>query len=294
MVTTTTPQLFVKTPQYIEEVTEGTTPATPAFASCGPVKTLSLMIDGKWVDVSQIGSEDLISIIQGLTDYQIKMKLAILNSTFIKYAINAANPGTPAGTISASLSILWSIYLNNVENFIIAKGARAKTFAITMEKGKADEVDIEFECTGITTPNTTGPSGASYAATPSGTVLGHLDGGANPVSIGGTGVLAQKITINVNRNTSPDYVLGSSDPISTKPHGRRITGTIDVLWTNVTQETSFKTPTIANIVVVLKASGPTITMANAPIKTYKREADSDGTDSIIEGLGFGATSIICT
>lgn len=292
---TSTAQLVVKTPQYIEEATEGVTPTlTPTFVSCGPVKSLSILIDGKWIDVSQIGPEDLIAIIQGLTDYQLKMKINLLASTFIKYAISSANYGTPAGTISKSLAIIWSSYFNGVENFITANGCRANTFSLVMDKGKAIECDIEFKCTKIQTPTATGPAGAVYATTPSGATWGHLDGGSANVSIGGVGILAQKVTININRNTAADYILGQPDPFSTQPHGRRVSGTIDVLWTNTTQEAALKTPTVANIAIVLKTTVSTITIANAPILTYKRDMDADATEAIAEGLGFRGPTISIT
>ena len=70
MVSTTSPVLFVKHPQWVAEATEGTTPtASPTFTSLGAVKSAAIKINGNFVDVAQLGAEDLITIVQGQQDY---------------------------------------------------------------------------------------------------------------------------------------------------------------------------------------------------------------------------------
>ena len=124
----TSDQLFVKLPQTVAEATEGTTPtASPSFTTCGAVQSLGLNIDGNYVDVAMLGQEDLIDILQGNNVYESSMRLHLVNSTFLKWAVNAANYGTPTGTISESRSLLWSIYLNGTENFVIMKGTSPKS-----------------------------------------------------------------------------------------------------------------------------------------------------------------------
>ncbi len=68
MVVTTSSQLFQHPLQYIEETTlgEGVTPTSGSTTATPPVQTLSLNIDGQFIDISQVGNEDMASIIQGL------------------------------------------------------------------------------------------------------------------------------------------------------------------------------------------------------------------------------------
>src|SRR5579885_957706 len=103
----TSAQLVIKQLQYIEEVTEGTTPSSsPTFNECGKIQSLSFTRDNSEIEVGQIGPEDLYNLLQGKTVSGFKVKMAIFSSTFLKYCINAANYGTPAGTISTPLSFV--------------------------------------------------------------------------------------------------------------------------------------------------------------------------------------------
>lgn len=283
---TTTAQLVKKMPQYIEEVTEGTTPTSPTFTSWGATESISLNIDGQFVDIDQL-QEDLISIIQGLQKYEFKLKYYALKAasgtTPSKYAVNAANYTTPAGTISSSLTFLWSVYLNGTENFIVANGCRAKDFSVNLEVGKPTEFNVTFECTNIVTPSSSGPSGATYAANPTGAVLGWLDGGATPVSWNASGINCKKISVSINRNTNPDYILGQAGPFSTQPHGRRISGDFQTLWTATTLETDFKTPTSRTLVITLDSTNShSLTLSSTNIISYKRDKSGGDTTAIVE------------
>lgn len=298
MVKTTTGQLIIKMPQYIEEVTEGTTPTSPTFTSWGATESISLNIDGQFVDIDQL-QEDLIAIMQGLQKYEFKLKYYALKSasgtTPSKYGVNAQNYTTPAGTISSSLTFIWSIWLNGVENFIVANGCRAKDWSVNMEIGKPTEFNVTFECTNIVTPTSSGPAGATYAGVPSGAVLGWLDGGATPVSWNASGINCKKISISLNRNTNPDYILGQAGPFSTQPHGRRISGDFITLWTATTLETDFKTPSARTLVVTLDTTNShSLTLSNCSIVTYKRDKAGSDTAAIVEDTTIRALTVALT
>lgn len=287
---TTTPQLVKKMPQYAEEVTEGVTPATPTFTSWGPTESISLNVDGQFIDIDQL-QEDLVAIIQGLQKYEFKLKYYALKSatgtTPSKYAVNAQNYATPAVSISASLAFVWSVYLNSIENFIIANGCRAKDFSVNMEIGKPIEFNVTFTCTNITTPSATGPVGATYAANPTGAVLGWLDGGAAPVSWNAVGINCKKISVSLNRNTNPDYVLGQAAPFSTQPHGRRISGDFQTLWTSTTLETDFKTPSSRTLIITLDSTNShSLTLSSSNIVSYKRDKTASDTSAVVEDVTF--------
>src|SRR3990167_11388659 len=171
MVSTSSSVLFVKHPQWVAEATEGTTPtASPSFTSLGAVKTAAIKINGNFVDVAQLGAEDLITIVQGQQDYETSFTLSAVNATgIIARLIGAANYATPSGLINETISIIFSIYLNGIENYIICKGSRIKEGSIAMDIGKETEITVSFTHTTIITPASShGLTTPTFAALPSG------------------------------------------------------------------------------------------------------------------------------
>src|SRR3990167_6188980 len=171
MVVTASSVLFVKHPQWVAESTEGTTPtASPSFTSLGAVKSMAIKINGNFVDVAQLGSEDLITTVQGQQDYETQFKLSTVNATgIIARLIGAANYATPSGLINETISILASIYVNGTETFILCKGSRIKEGSITMDIGKETEITVSFTHTTIITPASShGLTTPTFAALPSG------------------------------------------------------------------------------------------------------------------------------
>jgi hypothetical protein len=296
MVVTSSSTLFVKHPQWVVETTEGTTPtSSPSFTSLGAVKSASIKINGSFVDVAQLGAEDLITIVQGQQEYETSFTLSVVNATsIIARLIGVYNYGTPTGTVNESISILFSLYMNGTENFIICKGSKIKEGSISMDIGKETEVTVSFVHTTITTPFSTANAGLTtptFATLPSGAVFSYLDGGATPVSWNATGILCKKLTLNIARNSKSDYTLGSIDPHSSQPHGRRISGDLVNLWSNTTLETDFKAGTARTLAVVIKTGTSTITLTGTKIMDYSRDGDIGNDDAIIETVNFRCLSI---
>jgi hypothetical protein len=291
MAKTTTAKLFVNPPQWVVESTEGTTPtASPSFTSLGICKSASIKINGQFIDVAQIGSEDLITIIQGLQEYETQFTLSLTNITgLLDRLIDSSNYATPTGTVSETISILFSIYINGTLNYIICKGSRIKEGSVTMETGKETEVSVTFTHTTITTPFSTANAGLTtptFVTVGTGTVWGHTDGGSTPVSWNGSGIDCKKITININRNSKSDYTLGNIDPHSSQPHGRRITGDFTNLWTATTLETDFKAGTARTLAITLKTSTGVITLSGTKIVDYSRDGDIGSDEAIVENCTF--------
>ena len=287
MVVTASAQLIVRPPQYVEETTEGTTPtASPSFTICGVPKSLSFKINGNFFDVSQLGDEDLVTQAQGVQEYESTLVFTLVNSTFLKYGVNDANYGTPAGTISQSLSILFSYYMNGTENYVILKGSRVKDCSVTGEIGKEIEVTFNMVHTSISTPNTShGLTTPTLVSTTSGSVWDWISGGADPVSWNSAAQNCRKITVNINRNTKSDHTLGNLDPHSSQPHGRRITGSFTVLHTATTNEADFKAGTARTLAWVLKSATSTLTLSNVKLRSFSTEHVDEDTN--IEDYEFG-------
>ena len=294
MATTATPALFVKHPQWVAEATEGTTPtSSPTFTSLGAVKSASIKINGNFVDVAQLGSEDLITIVQGQQEYETQFNITAVNDTSIlARLIGAADFASPSGLVNETISILFSVYLDGIENFIICKGSRIKEGSITMDIGKETEISITFIHMTITTPGTSsGLTTPTFATLPSGAVYDWTSGGTTPLTWNSSPVLAKKITLNINRNSSADYTLGNLDPHSTQPHGRRITGDFTGLWTTNTLETDFKAGTARTMVITIDSTDITVTVTGAKLTDYTRDSDVSSTDAIVEMCNFKGLSV---
>lgn len=293
MAQTTTAELLVKHPQWVAESTEGTTPtASPSFTSLGVVQTIAIKINGNFVDISQVADEDLITIIQGMQEYETQFSFVPLNATdILNRGFNTSNFGTPSGTVNETLSILFSAYLNGTENFIILKGSRVKDISLTMEVGKETACTVTFIHTSISTPGTShGLTTPSFASLPSGSVLGWTDGGANPFAHNSNDQDCKKITVNCARNSKADYTLGNLDPHSSQPHGRRISGDFSVLWTTNTLETDFKAGTARTATLVIDTGVATLTLTGLKIVDYARDTDAASDEAVLEVCTFRALS----
>lgn len=294
MAKTTTAALISKHPQWVVEATEGTTPtASPSFTSLGVVKSIAVKINGNFVDIAQVGSEDLITIIQGMQEYETQFTLTTTTITgLLDRAIDAANYGTPTGTVSETISIIFSIYLNGTENYIICKGSRIKDFSLNMEVGKETEITVSFIHMTITTPNSShGLTTPTFASLPTGSVWGWTDGGTAPISWNSTGLDCKKFSISINRNAKSSHTLGNLDPHSTQTHGRRISGDFSVLWTATTLEADFKAGTARTLIATIKTSTGVITVTGAKIVDYSRDTGIDSDDVVVENCTYRGLSV---
>lgn len=286
MTKATSPNQILKVPQAVAETSEGNVPATPDFTilgAVGAVNSISIKKDGGWQDVSQIGSESLVSLIQGLQTYETQVKMAILNSNFVKRLVNASNPSSPAGLVDEPMSIIFSILLNGVENFIICKGSKIKDGELSREAGKADVWTVAFTHTNIAIPTTSAPAGATFVTSPpSGSVWSSYSGGANPVSWNAGALDIKKIGVKFNRSTAPYHTVGNLDPIGSLPHGYRITFDFDNIWSATTLESDFYAGTSRTLAIVVKSSTSTLTLSSAFLTAYNRDADSGSGDPIVE------------
>lgn len=291
MAKTTTAQLLVKPVQYIAETTEGTIPTTGSCTVFGAVDSVAIKKDGNYVEVGQLGPEDLLALVTGQKTYETQWKMSVTDITLISRAINAANYGTPAGTVSETISIVLPIYLNGVANYIVFKGSRPKDITYTKEVGKEDKATVSFSHMSIVAPSTSAPSGLTLSSTfPSGAIFDWLSGGANPVSWNGSALDCKKISITINRNTKPDHTLGNEDPYSTQPHGRRIGGDFSVLWTVSTLEADYDSKTARTLAIVLKTAAGTLTCSNAKITNYSRDLDVGSDEGATESCNYKCLS----
>jgi len=293
----TSSQNFVKPLQFIEEATEGVTPtSSPAFTAIGAIQSFDYKKDDSVTPIGQIGPEDPIDNVKGQTVRESTINFGLTASTFLKRAVNAANFATPTGTISASMSLLYSIYLNGAnERYIFLKGTRPKSVGINMEIGKPIECNMALVHTSIGKPisahGLTTPTFASFAT---GEVWNWLSGGANPISWNSTPLNCTKFSCNIERNTSMDYTLGNTDGFGSLPHARAVSGEFTQLWTSDTEETDFDAGTERTLAAVLKTSVSTLTITNAEITSLGRSHAFDESGATVETFSYMGEAVTVT
>ena len=175
------------------------------------------------------------------------------------------------------------------------KGSRPKSVSIKMAVGSPHEITIDYVHTNIITPITTANAGLTtptlVTTFNAGTIHDWLSGGASPISLVSVTLDCTEFNCTINRNTSPDYALGTANPFSSQPHGRRISGDLKNLYTVVTNETNYTTPTAGTITAVLSTGVSTLTISNASLVTYSRDYGADDTEATVESIGFKGLSV---
>lgn len=302
MVTYTAVQQFVKLPQFVVETTQGTTPtASPSFTTCGSCTSLEVRKLDEITEIGQVGQEDLLDLAQGRFTYNATINLQFAATTLLKRWVNAANFVTPAGTISDSLSILYSQLLNGAtENFFLLKGCRPKRITLTSDIGQPLKAVAEVESMNISKPITTANAGLTtptFASNPSGAQWTWLSGGTTPIKWGGIALNAKSVSCTIERNTAPVHILGSGSPAATLPHARRISGSFTVAYTAseaTTLETDFDSNTTRTLQWQLESSvtNNALFIDGCEITDYSRSHSADDNDVLIETVNFKGISAL--
>ena len=200
--------LFKKPPQFIEETTYNTPPASPVFKLVGFLQSITPSASITKDITRVVGTRDPVSQPKMTEEYSLSIKWRPSTTNkmdFAKYGVNLANDTTPAGTNAASVAIAWSLTVNGTEKFFVATGCKTDTISIEVTKDGGVNVTQELKCkqirqhltdlssAGITTPTyiTSFPAEDPWSS---------IDGGATPFSIEGTEWKTDRFKLDVNQN----------------------------------------------------------------------------------------------
>lgn len=223
--------LFKKFPQYIEETTYNTPPASPTFKSVGQIQSITPNSSITKENVRVVGNRDLVSQPKMTEVYSLSLKYRPYNTAkmdFAKYGVNLANDTTPAGTNAASVAIAWSLNVNNVEKYFIATGCKTDSISIEISKDGGVNVTQELKCKQIrqflTDLSSAGIITPTYLTTyPAEDPWNSIDGGISPFTIEGTEFKVDRFKLDVNQNlaelapngtTSLEYLNPSEREVS--------------------------------------------------------------------------------
>lgn len=191
----------IKAPQYVEETLFGETPTSPAFISAGPLVDLNISTEVGSINYRQLGSRDFYALIKTGEEYSFDITFNPIDVSLIKRGIDL-----PAGTGTIEKSLTWamSMKINNIENFILFKGAVCNSLDYNIANDAAQEVKMEFMCREITIPSATSglttPNFIEPGEFPTTAPWTHLSPGSNPFEFHGTQTDVESFSTSINHN----------------------------------------------------------------------------------------------
>jgi hypothetical protein len=259
-----------KHPQYCEEATFGTFPANPNndFSWIGPSESWDPRAEKPPIEIRQLGSEDPRFLLAGRENYSMTLEHFIQGATWIGYAINSqgSNLPTGVGTIDKSVSLCMAIYKGGAGGtpvYYQMKGCRPNSVTLSGKVNEAIKCRMELLCRQIPTPGETDPivtAGGSWATDPGTSPFIFTSGGLDAIQVGGVTVPTTEISVTVDRNLEPVYVIGSGLAEWLPAKQRSITGSMTLVWNNTNRYQDLQDYTDRTIVWKLKDGGTTLTL----------------------------------
>lgn len=281
---------------YIEEVTYGTTPASPSFTHAGPIVDLTDSQETQAIKYRQIGSRDMYAMIKTGELYSFDVTFNPLTDDLVNYAINL--PGVGSQNIGKSLSFVKSALINNTEMYTIYRGCIADTIDISITADSAVEVTISYICKDISTPSTSHGLGTvgSFGVNPTLIPWTNLSGGANPLTWNATAVDTPSWSCSVTNNIERVKVNGDIAVKFTEPTLRDVTFEFDTYHKDATliadQKGSGATWTARPMVYKL-SSNRRLSFTDAYLESLGMADSTSATTPKIESYTGTAKAVVC-
>ena len=300
----TTKRDIVKELQYVGETDTvstpgsfGTTPSSASFTLVGNNSEINIQPDVQHMDVSVLGSEDVIDAVKTQSLYAFTIRYNPIDVALWKFLWNSSGSGT--NSPDESLSFTYSYNLDGTEYYQHIRGARPTSGTMSVSRG-VWETTMTFVAKDITIPNTTdGNAGTpTYQTTEtSSSPIVHSDGGGEPFAWNSTTYGERSFSTTVTRNMAVMAVNGETDITYCKATDRSITASVDVFAGKNSNETTLYTDyegkTARAATYKFNSTGPiTFTYANCIITDYGYTHAAGSTDALIESITFRAES--CT
>jgi len=299
----TTKRDIVKELQYVGEgntvttpTSFGTTPNSASFTLVGNNSEINIQPDVQHMDVSVLGSEDIIDAVKTQSLYAFTIRYNPIDTALWKYVWNSSGGGT--GSIDESLSFTYSYNLDGTEYYQHLRGCRPTSGTMSLSRGMWD-CSMTFVAKDITVPNTTDGNGGTptYQTTEtSSSPIVHSDGGGTPFTWNSVTYGERSFSTTVTRNMAVMAVNGETDITYCKATERSITATVDVFAGTASNETSLYTDyegKTARAASYKFTSSPskTLSFTNCVITDYGYTHAAGSTDALIESITARAESV---
>lgn len=294
----TTKRDIVKVLQYATEGNTITTPAnygvTPvgsSWAAAGLNVEIDPQLDIRDIDVDILGSEDVVDAVKTEELFAFSCRFEMFDTVLPAYGINASGGGL--GSIDASLTFLFSEYLDGTEYYTIMQGCRPTNTTVSLARGKwmcdmtfvAKEIDLQTTSHGLGTQT-------FVTSLPTSSPMTHSGAGPDPFTWNSTAFPENNFSCTVSRTMAIEALNGQNGIIYAKPVGRSINFNVDVFTKNVTLETDFRNKTLrAANYSVSTSPNKDLAFTNCVIKTWRKVRSATSIDGVKEVISCRAETV---
>ncbi len=287
----TTLRDVVKPLQYVEEGTTaalyGTTPTSPTLTAAGI--NVEVTFDPSTVSetIRALGSEDVSDAVKTQEAYAFTLRSNILNTNLAKYGTEAVGGGS--GSIDASLSFMFSRYLDGTEYYTQAVGCRPISTTLSVNRGLWT-LDQTWHAQEIKDETSSDPlTGATYvSAIPSGSPIKHQDD-ATPFGWNSVDFSERSFSFTVTRDLSLLEANGNVLVLFSKPSMRTISWTAEVYKKSTAILTDYYDQTERTM--TYEISTETATFGNAWITGHSTRLSGDDSSAEIESITGSARTV---
>lgn len=274
----------------------GVTPSSSTFALAGNNTEINIQPDVQHMDVSVLGSEDVIHAVKTQSLYAFTLRNNPVDLTLWKYLWQSS--GTGLVSPDASLSFTYSFYLGGTEYYQHMRGCRPTSGTLSVSRGMWDQT-MTFVCKDITIPTTsTGDPGTPVyqSSETTSAPLIHSDGGGSPFTYNAVSYGERSFSTTVTRNMAVMAVNGETDITYTKATDRSISFTADVFSGTASNQTSlytlYESKDADAASYKVNSVGPvTLTYANCVLTNYNFTHSAGSSDALIESITARAESV---
>ncbi len=293
---------FVKPLQFVTEGDTVTTPAnygvivsSPTFTAVGKVTDINLQPDVQHSDTDVLGNEDVIDAVKTMENYTFSISFEMTDTVLINYAFSPSGGG--AGSIDASLNMMFSEYLDGTENFTAMYGCRPTSCTISLDRGMWT-ANMTFICREITVPSATSPWASltpTFAAEVSAATITHTGSGTDPFDWNTAAFPESKFSSTVTRGMSVQAINGTSQIVYCKASTRRIDFSVDCFVKANTLETDYVAKTERTAQYVISTSpDKVLKFVDCVITSYSRQKTASNADGFRESITARAANCTIT
>lgn len=282
---------YVKIPQYVEETSFNTPPASATFKAVGNVVTVN---PTRSADVDRnrwLGSRDIASQVQLGMNFAVDFDFKPIDISFLKYG-SEYPAGT--GTSAKTLTFMWSQLINGVEKYTQVTGAVADKLSFTISRKNGVSVTQSFMAKDVSNylsapaaPITTFTPATNPPADP----WTGISTSTTPLSINGTNYPVSELKFDVSQNPLTLSPIGVKSYDFAAPGNRDITLSFTTWsWdgTQIDNLTGFVAREITMILAVVAGVTYTANFHNVKFSDYKT-SDKAG-DNNFKEESFDATA----
>lgn len=262
----------------------------PQFVNAGIITNVSIAISVDHEEVRIQGSRKQYADIMMGIDGTITLEYEFLDSKLVNYAITDPNG---AGTIQESLCFIFARKIDEVEEFIIARGCVSESVSVDFDRiPKASQefytssisewLTLAQLRTALEIAETGTPKFAGAITAEPWTHLYGSDEASTSVTVNGTAADITKMTVTVNNNLMKQKPLGYKKVKYVEAGNKVVTIAIEPYLYDNTFFLLVNNFTLFNVVGRLKASTPVVdlTVVGIKLNSYEDTSDASGGDFI--------------